>query len=555
MPDTGPAPDLSAERRSALIIATGVYADEELARLRAPARDAEGLAAVLGAPDIGAFGVTPLEDRPVQELKIEVADFLSARAADELLVVYLSCHGVLDARGLLYFAASDTIKAKLPATGLESQWLLDRLDDCRARRQVLILDCCFSGAFAAGARGEAELDLERHIIGHGRGRVVLTASRAREYSFEGVAVPGTEPEDSGSFFTTGLVEGLRTGGADDDHDGLISVEDAYNYAYNYVQDHHPAQTPQRWMYGAEGHIWLARNPNGRVPQATPPGPMPDPPPQPPGSSDQRVSEPPPQPPHQAAETPQASAPKFPFSISWTGKEPLSGYTGEPLDSSKLKRDIWTVFAAVVLVPTLLTVVILAVPVALGKIKPAQDGQGGGWFAWFVMSAILAGLAILFFLVAWLEKRLYRTTGWSLYVGPDGITTAGSFGKRQYPWKQVTRIAIEPIQNSGKRYSYEGLHVQIARDAKQSRRDRPAGWPRFHPGTITDRAWMVPICVLGPMSDEQRAKLEEAIAQYGGPDKRPLTQQFLDGVVKAGGTTLHKFSAYRSRRKSPVNREL
>ncbi|WP_372514307.1 caspase family protein [Streptantibioticus rubrisoli] len=177
--------------------------------------------------------------------------------------VYLSCHGVRDASGRLHFAAADTFKRRLASTGVESQWLLDRLDERRARRQALILDCCFSGAFdATGRKGEAEGELRRLLVGHGRGRVVLTASPAGEYSYAGPALPGAEI--TGSVFTTGLVKGLRTGGADSDNDGLISVEDAYDYVYTYVQAHAAAQTPRRWTYGAEGKILLARNPAGRL---------------------------------------------------------------------------------------------------------------------------------------------------------------------------------------------------------------------------------------------------------------------------------------------------
>jgi hypothetical protein len=55
---------------------------------------------------------------------------------------------------------------------------------------VVILDCCFSGAFAKGSKGDGELDLERRMAGDARGRAVLTASRSGEYSFTGDALPG-----------------------------------------------------------------------------------------------------------------------------------------------------------------------------------------------------------------------------------------------------------------------------------------------------------------------------------------------------------------------------
>lgn len=138
--------------------------------------------------------------------------------------------------------------------------MLDQLEHCRARRQVLILDSCFSGAFALGAKGDAGLDLRNRFLGSGRGRAVLTASAATEYSFEGEPT-GAVPL-AGSVFTAALVHGLRTGAADTDHDGHVSVDDAYAYVFDQVQAVGAAQTPQRWLYGGEGTILLARSPAG-----------------------------------------------------------------------------------------------------------------------------------------------------------------------------------------------------------------------------------------------------------------------------------------------------
>jgi serine/threonine protein phosphatase PrpC len=230
--------------------------------MRAPARDAVGLAQVLADPEIGGFTVTTVIDRPAHQVRLAIEDFLHGRGTQDLLLVYLSCHGQLDARRRLYFAASDTRLDRLGSTGVESAWVLDQLEHCRARRQVLILDCCFSGAFAGGAKGEADLGLPDRFLGQGRGRVVLTASTATEYSFEGEPADAGVP--AGSVFTAALVHGLRTGAADLDHDGHVSVDDAYAYVFDQVQAAGAAQTPQRWLYGAEGRIWLARSPAGPV---------------------------------------------------------------------------------------------------------------------------------------------------------------------------------------------------------------------------------------------------------------------------------------------------
>jgi hypothetical protein len=169
---------------------------------------------------------------------------------------------LVDVRRRLYFAAIDTLKNRLSATGIEAHWLLDQLEECRARRQVVVLDCCFSGAFARGLKGVTDLDPGERFLGQGRGRVVLTASRGTEYSFEGSPIPGSAVP--GSVFTNALVAGIRTGAADRDHDGYISVDDAYTYAFDEMRVSGAEQTPQRWLYGAEGSILLARNPAASV---------------------------------------------------------------------------------------------------------------------------------------------------------------------------------------------------------------------------------------------------------------------------------------------------
>ena len=259
-PGTRPTPELPPGPRAALVIATASYQDPGLSQLRATADDALGLAGVLGDPGIGGFTVSSVMDADERGVRRAVGVFLSGRGTGDVVLVHLSCHGVLDRRGRLYFAAADTVQDQLGSTGIPAGWLIEQLDECPARQQVVILDCCFSGAFAKGSKGDGELDLERRLAGNARGRAVLTASRSGEYSFTGDALPGAAV--SGSVFTAGLVEGLRTGAADADGDGYISVDEAYDFAYRHVLSLGAAQTPQRWLSGGEGTIVLARSPAG-----------------------------------------------------------------------------------------------------------------------------------------------------------------------------------------------------------------------------------------------------------------------------------------------------
>jgi uncharacterized caspase-like protein len=139
-----------AGSRSALIVATYAYDDPGLTRLRAPARDAEALAEVLGDPDIGGFDVQSVVNQPWHEVNLAVARFFQNRKPADLLLVHFSCHGVKDDSGELYFAATDTKLDLLEATGVPSSFVSRTMDRSRAGRVLLLLDCCYSGAFARG---------------------------------------------------------------------------------------------------------------------------------------------------------------------------------------------------------------------------------------------------------------------------------------------------------------------------------------------------------------------------------------------------------------------
>ncbi len=251
----------TAHRRLALLIATSDYNDPALRRLRAPGHDAAELAEVLGTPRIGGFTVQTLVNARYGELLEAIEEFCADRHLDDQLLIYLSCHGVLDDRGRLYYAATDTRRQRTAATAVAAAWLNERLDDCRARSQIVILDCCHSGAFARGGKGQPDLALEQRFQPHGRGRVVLTASRGTEYSFEGDQPSGVGVQ---SVFTQAIVDGLRTGDADRDKDGLITVTDIYHHAYDRVRAAEPRQTPELWTYGAEGDQLLAYSVRGAV---------------------------------------------------------------------------------------------------------------------------------------------------------------------------------------------------------------------------------------------------------------------------------------------------
>ena len=237
--------------RSALIVASDQYTDPGLRRLRAPASDARALAAVLRDPGIGGFEVRTLLNEPAHVVNLAVEEFFADRRPGDLLLVHFSCHGIKDEDGELYFAASNTVLGRLGATAVAAEFVSRRMTRSRSRRVVLLLDCCYAGAFERGlvARAGAEMGIEQQF--GGRGRAVITASSAMEYAFEAGELADSR-EVPPSVFTSALVEGLETGDADRDQDGLVGLDELYEYVYDKVRAATPNQTPGKWTFGVEG---------------------------------------------------------------------------------------------------------------------------------------------------------------------------------------------------------------------------------------------------------------------------------------------------------------
>jgi len=242
------------EKRRALIIASYEYQDPDLRRLVAPAQDAEALARVLQDPAIGGFQVQTLLNERSYKVTQAIEAFFTDSKLDDLLLLYFSGHGIKDDWGRLYFATTNTIYKTLRSTAIPAGLVNEVMSDSRSRRQVLLLDCCYSGAFAR-TKADKTVGIKEQL--RGRGRVVLTSSNALQYSFEGDEIAG---EGVRSVFTRVLVRGLETGDADRDEDGNVSLDELYEYVYDHVIDETPKQRPQK-VATVEGKIIIARNPH------------------------------------------------------------------------------------------------------------------------------------------------------------------------------------------------------------------------------------------------------------------------------------------------------
>ncbi|MGD0246883.1 MAG: caspase family protein [Streptosporangiaceae bacterium] len=259
--------------RSALIIATERYADQSLAELRSPARDADALERVLADPSIGDYHVQALLNGSVQAVREAVEDFFADREPGDALLLYLSCHGVKDEEGGLCFAAADTLLSRLQSRSVPAAFIAGQAYRSRSRHIVLMLDCCFSGAFPEGLQARsgdhlslAPLDSD---AGPAQGWAVITSCTAMEHAFEvrGETVTGKAlTPAAASVFTAAVVQGLGTGDADGDRDGWVSVDDLYDYVLARVRERTAHQTPEK-KGAVRGQLIVARNP--RRPAAGP----------------------------------------------------------------------------------------------------------------------------------------------------------------------------------------------------------------------------------------------------------------------------------------------
>src|SRR4051812_44051180 len=174
--------------RYALIVATDQYSEPGLRELAAPARDAEALAEILADPAIGDFDVTVLSNQSAQDVRLAVEDFFADRDRSDTLMLHFSGHGMKNAAGELYLAAADTRPSRLASTAVGSDFLSRQMADSRAERIVLLLDCCYGGAFPRGmvVRADSEAQVLQAFaaqsdVAGGKGRAVVTASSAMEY--------------------------------------------------------------------------------------------------------------------------------------------------------------------------------------------------------------------------------------------------------------------------------------------------------------------------------------------------------------------------------------
>lgn len=216
--------------RTAILLGVSHY--DGLEDLRSPQADTAQIEKALKAN--GHFDRVVVRSDPGRTEAMEVLEeALDAGKPRDLLFISFSGHGLTDKRGRLHLALRDTRPDRLESTAISAEALKRMLEDSRMDSKVLLLDCCYGGAFADGfatrSGQDEDLDFERQLD-NGEGTYVLAASGALEKAREGANSNGARP----SPFSAAVVRGLSGAAPDANGDGWIDALDLYQYVHREV---------------------------------------------------------------------------------------------------------------------------------------------------------------------------------------------------------------------------------------------------------------------------------------------------------------------------------
>ena len=179
-----------------------------------------------------------------------------AENPNDMVVFYFSGHGTTK-DGATYLLPVDASMANPTLTGIPLSYVLTQLRDCRAKRKVVFLDACHSGAGRDLGAMSAATEQE---IQDAEGLAILASCQREQKSYE------WEAKQQGAF-TYFLNEALR-GQAERDGDGLIGLSEVNRYVDDAVKRWAASEGIEqrpRANLDVSGEIFLARAGGAFVP--------------------------------------------------------------------------------------------------------------------------------------------------------------------------------------------------------------------------------------------------------------------------------------------------
>ena len=240
---------LYRDNAHAVIIGINQYKDKSIPDLNFARADAEAIYNVLSDPELGRISPDNIfllldEDATQRKIRSAIGTKIPRRAGeDDVVYIYFAGHGapVIDPRsgskdGMeKYLVPVDAELEDLRATGISMEEIKKFFGWIEAKQVIFFIDSCYSGG--AGGRTfqnpqyRTRASLTDEFLDNlaSEGRVVISACNVNEVSLE-------ISNMNHGLFTHYLVEGLQ-GKGDKDRDGLVTIDELYEYVYDNVSRH------------------------------------------------------------------------------------------------------------------------------------------------------------------------------------------------------------------------------------------------------------------------------------------------------------------------------
>lgn len=216
------------------LVGVNKYEDEQLTSLQYPALDCQGLSEAL---NMATQQFPEKEVITCNDFTTELPSLLTVRTsleqvtfrakAEDTILFYFSGHGILQENSSQpYLCLRDTQIDDLINTSLPLSELLQILNNCKARQQLVWLDACHSGGMTLrGALNPTQqmVQVLQNAAAASKGFYALLSCDTNQQSWE-------FPELGHGVFTYYLMRGL--GGEAADTQGIITADGLYRYVYH-----------------------------------------------------------------------------------------------------------------------------------------------------------------------------------------------------------------------------------------------------------------------------------------------------------------------------------
>jgi ankyrin repeat protein len=219
----------------ALVVGVSKYRDPKIPKLGLADKDAKAFGDFLKTQHaiFKETRVTSLLNEKATKSEVEKYLYYTLPKAgkEDTIILFFSGHGAFDPirPKEFLFLPYDTETEYLSTSGVKMSGL-DFLKGVSAERVLIVSDACYAGGFS-GMKPKSvtpSVDLFLQEFRNSSGRAIISSSKDEQISWE-------VPQLKNSVFTHYLLEGLK-GKADKDHDGVVTLNEAYEYAYGRTKD-------------------------------------------------------------------------------------------------------------------------------------------------------------------------------------------------------------------------------------------------------------------------------------------------------------------------------